>query len=243
MWEQIVKNNIQSTVALVFLFLIMLLTVGLAGFSISPTYEGIGVGVVVAVFLFIALFVIAKNDSMKLFAGSSVVPCDKNHAPVLFNVVEEMSIAAGLPKPPEIYIMDTPVPNAFATGVYIEKSSICVTKGLLELLDRNELQGVVAHEIGHILNRDVKYILFAGIMVSIIAFTARVLSKSNGRRSPSGSNSGGAFLAVLLLIVIIFAPILSRLFYFSLSRKREYLLLHQALLLPQRDMQLQAHQV
>ena len=223
MWEQIVKNNIQSTVALVFLFLIMLLTVGLAGFSISPTYEGIAVGVVVAVFLFIALFVIAKNDSMKLFAGSSVVPCDKNHAPVLFNVVEEMSIAAGLPKPPEIYIMDTPVPNAFATGVYLEKSSICVTKGLLELLDRNELQGVVAHEIGHIVNRDVKYILFAGIMVSIIAFTARVLSKSNGRRSSSGSNSGGAFLAVLLLIVVILAPILSRLFYFSLSRKREYL--------------------
>lgn len=221
MWDQIVKNNIQSIITMAFLLVLVLIMAGIMGFCLLGTGEGVVIGFFIALFIFIALYLSAKNNSVAFFAGSSVVKCDKKCAPVLFNVVEEMSIAAGLSNPPEIYIMDTSIPNAFATGICPEKASVCVTRGLLELLDRNELQGVVAHEIGHIVNRDIRYILSAGILVSIIAFMARAFSKSGGRRC-SSNNSGGAFL-ILFLVIGIFAPLLSRLFYFSLSRKREYL--------------------
>jgi heat shock protein HtpX len=157
--------------------------------------------------------------------------------PKLHNVVEEMAIAAGLPKP-RVYIMETEALNAFATGLSPQKSAIAVTRGLLNTLNREQLQGVVAHEMGHVLNLDTRYMVAVGIMVGLIALVSDVVlrmfrfgsysSSGSSRRSSSsdsGKGGGGAQLIVLaiMLVFLILAPIAAQLVRFAVSRQREYL--------------------
>jgi heat shock protein HtpX len=155
--------------------------------------------------------------------------------PMLHNVVEEMAIAAGLPKP-KVYIMESEALNAFATGLSPQKSAIAVTRGLMKALNREQLQGVVAHEMGHVLNLDTRYMVAVGIMVGLIALVSdavlrmfRFGSISGGsRRRSSGSDSkggGGAQLIVfaIMIVFLILAPIAAQLVRFAVSRQREYL--------------------
>jgi heat shock protein HtpX len=158
--------------------------------------------------------------------------------PMLHNVVEEMAIAAGLPKP-KVYIMESEALNAFATGLSPQKSAIAVTRGLLKTLNREQLQGVVAHEMGHVLNLDTRYMVTVGIMVGLIALVSDVMLRmfrfgsfgSSRRRSGSSNSSsdskggGGAQLIVLAIMVVflILAPIAAQLVRFAVSRQREYL--------------------
>ncbi len=156
----------------------------------------------------------------------------KEDFPQLYNVVEEMSIASGLPKVPDIYIVDDPAPNAFATGRKPENASIAVTSGLLQKLNRDELQGVVAHELGHVKNRDTMLMAIGGVLLGTIVILAYFASRmiffggmAGGRRSSRSSGGGGAQIIILIvgLVLIILAPIAAQLLYFALSRKREYL--------------------
>ncbi len=126
--------------------------------------------------------------------------------PVLHNVVEEMAIAAGLPKP-KVYIMESEALNAFATGLSPQKSAIAVTRGLLNTLNREQLQGVVAHEMGHVLNLDTRYMVAVGIMVGLIALVSDVVLRSmrfgsfgRSRRSSSSSSDskGGGGAAIIV---------------------------------------------
>jgi len=157
--------------------------------------------------------------------------------PMLHNVVEEMAIAAGLPKP-KAYIMESEALNAFATGLSPQKSAIAVTRGLLKTLNREQLQGVVAHEMGHVLNLDTRYMVAVGIMVGLIALVSDLVLRSfrfgsfsssgSSRRSSSDSNSkggGGAAIIVfvIMLVFLILAPIAAQLVRFAVSRQREYL--------------------
>ena len=157
--------------------------------------------------------------------------------PKLHNVVEEMAIAAGLPKP-RVYIMESEALNAFATGLSPQKSAIAVTRGLLNTLNREQLQGVVAHEMGHVLNLDTRYMAAVGIMVGLIALVSDVVlrmfrfgggrNSSSSRRSSSSSSSkggGGAALIVFVIMIVflILAPIAAQLVRFAVSRQREYL--------------------
>ncbi|MCK4837132.1 MAG: M48 family metallopeptidase, partial [Candidatus Aminicenantes bacterium] len=145
--------------------------------------------------------------------------------------VEEMKIASNLPATPKIYIIDEQAPNAFATGRKLEKSAIAVTTGLLVRLNRTELQGVIAHEMSHILNRDILFMTFAGIMLGSIVLISEVFLRSlwysggSSRRfrSQRSNKSGSGAIALLAIFLAILAPILSRIFYFTISRKREYL--------------------
>jgi heat shock protein HtpX len=153
----------------------------------------------------------------------------------LFNIVEEMTIAAQLPKPPKVYIIEDMTLNAFAAGRDPEHACVAVTAGLLAKLNRDQLQGVVAHEIAHIKNRDVLFMTMAGIMLgSIIMITEIFLrmmwySNMGGSRRYSSRNSskeeGAAKLIMLVvaLILAIVAPILAQMLYFASSRQREYL--------------------
>lgn len=147
------------------------------------------------------------------------------------NVVDEMSIAAGLPAP-KAYIIDDSGPNAFATGSSPARSSIVATRGLLEACNRDELQAVAAHEMSHIRNFDIRLMLVLAVLVGAVAlisdWTARGLFRSGGRRGSrrsGGSGGGGAALIILAvwLITVILAPILSQLLAMCVSRKREYL--------------------
>ena len=133
---------------------------------------------------------------------------------------------------PKVYIINDPAPNAFATGRNPKTASVAVTAGLLGRLNRDELQGVVAHEMSHILHRDILFVTLAGIMLGSVALLSQVFLRGmmygggSRRRYSSGDGKGGGGAAILLIIAIvvaILAPILTQLLYFALSRKREYL--------------------
>ncbi|HEY6581338.1 MAG TPA: M48 family metallopeptidase [Rubrobacter sp.] len=171
------------------------------------------------------------GDRMVL-AASRAREITHDDAPVLFNVVEEMSIAAGIPMP-KVYIVDDTAPNAFATGRSPEHATVAVTSGLLEKLDRDELQGVMAHEMSHVANFDIRYSMLVGILVGttvlISDFFLRGLWFGGGRgggRRGGGGNGGGQLQLIMMLVAIvlaILAPLFARLLQLSISRQREFL--------------------
>ncbi len=153
-----------------------------------------------------------------------------DEAPVLYNVVEEMALAGGLPVP-KVYIIDDTATNAFATGRDPEHASVAVTAGLLEKLDRDELQGVMAHEMSHVGNFDIRYAMLVGVLVGttvlISDFFLRSLWFGGGRRRMGGDRGGGGQIQIIMMLVgillAILAPIFARLLQLSISRQREYL--------------------
>jgi heat shock protein HtpX len=153
---------------------------------------------------------------------------EKKDAPQLFNVVEELSIAAGLPMP-AIYIIDDTAPNAFATGRDPKHASVAITTGLLQKLNRDELQGVMAHELSHVGNRDILYATMVGVLVGSIVMMSDFFLRSvfwggaRRRRSNSGGGAGGAIFLVIALVLAILAPIFAKLLQLAVSRQREYL--------------------
>ncbi len=233
MWELIQANKRKS----VFLFIGMaacLLTLGyFIGAAADPAEGGL-FGLFISSFIWIILSLVSffSGDSI-LLSASNAKEVSRDIHPQLFNVVEEMKIAANLPAVPKIYIIDEAAPNAFATGRNPEHSSVAVTAGLLSKLNRDELQGVVAHEMSHVLNRDILYMTCAGVllgsivMISDMFFRGMYRSSFSSSRYRSGSSRGGGqtqvFFIVLAVIAAILAPIFVRLLYFALSRKREYL--------------------
>ncbi|MCK4917503.1 MAG: M48 family metallopeptidase [Candidatus Omnitrophica bacterium] len=233
MWELIQENKKKSWLIFIYMGICLLLIGYLIGY-VWFSSQGAVYGIFLAICLWIILSLIsyASGDSILLFS-SHAKSVSHNIHPQLFNVVEEIKIAANLPVMPKIYIIDTPATNAFATGKTIENSSIAITAGLLSQLNRDELQGVIAHEMSHIINRDVMYMTFAGVMLGSITLLSQIFLRgmwysgsSRRYRSRSSSSGGGNAQIIAMIIALIFAilaPILARLFYFSLSRKREYL--------------------
>ena len=168
------------------------------------------------------------GDKMVL-AASRAKEITHDDAPVLFNVVEEMTIASGLPMP-KIYIVDDTAPNAFATGRDPEHASVAVTNGLLEKLDRDELQGVIAHEMSHVANFDIRYSMLVGILVGttvlISDFFLRGLWFGGGRGGGRRDGGGGQLQIIMVIIAVllaILAPLFARLLQLSISRQREFL--------------------
>ncbi len=220
------------------LMLIMAVVLVLLGYVIGLAAVGpegglFGVVIAAAIYLLLTLVSLASGDQI-LLAASGARPVTHDVHPQLFNVVEEMKIAAGLPAMPKIYIINDPAPNAFATGRSPQSASVAVTAGLLARLNRDELQGVIAHEISHILHRDILFVTLAGIMLGSIVLLSDIFLRgmfygSRGgsrRRYSSGGKGGGQAQLILLAIAIlaaILAPIMAYLLYFALSRRREYL--------------------
>lgn len=193
------------------------------------------VGIIIALAVWLMLWAVAyfQGDTI-LLTVASAKRINKEDHPRLYNVVEEMKIAAGLPKMPAIYIIDDPALNAFATGRDPEHASVAITSGLLQKLNRDELQGVIGHEIGHVKNRDVLLMMIAGVMVGTIvmlAWYAQMMLFFGGgtrtRRNSSSSGGGGGggqiIILAIALVLMILAPLAAQLIYFAISRKREYL--------------------
>ena len=226
MWEQIHANKIRSMMVVTVLAALLIVIGGAVGIVLGGPNAGM-VGAVVAFGLWFILWLttMSSGDQVLLsMARARELP--HGELPQLRNIVEEMTIASGLEKTPRIFVIDDPAPNAFAAGRKPENAVVAVTTGLLAMLDRDELQGVIAHEIGHIKNRDVALMTTAGIMLGAIVmlgeFTMRSLWWGGGYRSRSSNNSNGA-AAVIGILVIVLAPILAQVLYFALSRRREYL--------------------
>ena len=185
---------------------------------------GLGLAFVVGTISGLATYY--AGDRMVL-AASHAREVTHDDAPQFYNVVEEMAIAAGLPMP-KVYIIDDTAPNAFATGRDPEHASVAVTSGLLEKLDRDELQGVLAHEVSHVGNLDIRYAMLVGILVGttvlISDFFLRGLFFGGGdRRRQDGGGQIQLILMLLAIVLAILAPLFARIIQLSISRQREYL--------------------
>ncbi|MGH6960731.1 MAG: M48 family metallopeptidase, partial [Dongiaceae bacterium] len=188
----------------------------------------IGGGALVSIGLIASGVTFAFGGRLMLgLAGAREVTADEE--PMLNNIVEEMAIAAGLPKP-KVAVIETDVPNAFATGMDPKNAAIGVTRGLLAKLNRDELQGVIGHEMGHILNVDTRYMTAVAILVGLVALVCDVARRmmwygaaSGGRRSSREKGGGNIVLLVIFVVFAILAPIAAQLVRFAVSRQREYL--------------------
>ena len=195
-----------------------------------PVWSKAGVaaaGLMAAVSVGWSALSLAFGDKMVL-AMANAKQIDKADAPQLYNVVEEMAIAAGVPMP-KVMVLETDALNAFATGNKPGNGTIAVTRGLLNALSRDELQGVVAHEMSHLANLDTRYMVVVGVTVGLIALVCDMLLRSlawgRGNRGSSSDKKGGgaAILIILLIVVAILAPIAAKFVQMAVSRQREYL--------------------
>jgi len=224
MFEQIGKNRRNTFVligAMSALFLVVGYVIGMYFFG-NP-YGGIAIAAAVAVAM--SLFSYFGGDSL-ILAVSGAKQIQKEDHPQLFNVVEELSIAAGSPVP-KIYLIEDEALNAFATGRDPEHASVAITRGLLDKLNRDELQGVMAHELAHVTNRDILYSMMVGVLAGSIVMIADFLLRymfffGGGRRSNNREGGNGIFMIVGLALAIL-APIFATLIQLAVSRQREYL--------------------
>jgi len=188
-------------------------------------YAGVAISFLLALIMSLAAYY--SGDKMVL-AISRAKRIEKRDYPQLFNVIEELSVAGGLPMP-AIYVIDDTAPNAFATGRNPQHASVAITTGLMQKLNRDELQGVMAHELSHVGNRDILYATMVGVLVGSIAmisdFFLRSFFWSGGRRRRSDEKGGGigAILVIVAIALAILAPICAKLLQLAVSRQREYL--------------------
>jgi heat shock protein HtpX len=228
--------NRRNSILLAFVVIAFLAVFGFViGFSIgygSGNEVAFGIGalvIAVGIGSLSALFSYYGGDKLVL-ASSHAQEVTAEQAPQLYNVVNEMAIAAGVPMP-KVYIIDDPSPNAFATGRDPQHSSVAVTTGLLKELNREELQGVLGHEMSHVRNYDIRFTLFVGVMVGSIALLAgfflRYTFWFGGGRRGNDREGGGGGLGVILLVVGLVMAALSYFFgalvQMAVSRQREYL--------------------
>lgn len=225
--ERISRNKRNS----LFLIVIFLAFVAVFGYVIGWAWIGDPVGAIFGLVLAFIVGIVSglatyySGDRMVL-AASWAKEITHDDAPVLFNVVEEMAIAAGLPMP-RVYIIEDSAPNAFATGRDPEHASVAVTSGLLEKLNRDELQGVIAHEMSHVGNFDIRYAMLVGVLVGttvlISDFFLRGLWFGGGRGRGGGGGYAQLIMLVVAIVLAILAPLFARLLQLSISRQREYL--------------------
>ena len=225
MWEAIESNKRRSTV-LVILMGLLLLALGFAlGGAVDPRRGPVlGVAGALAVWFVLWMLALFQGDHI-LLATAGARRIEHQDAPLLFNVVDEMRIASALETMPEVYVMEDEIPNAFAIGRPPGRCAVAVTSGLLRILDRDELQGVIGHELGHLKNRDTVFMMLVGVMLGAIFLISDFFVRvrwAPRRRSRDDSGAGTVFM-ILAILLVIFAPILAQLIYFACSRRREYL--------------------
>ncbi len=232
MWEQIRSNQIRSIVLTIAMGILLLALGYFLGLYFMESGTG---GLILALIVWVIMSLVAYFQGDGIFlALSKARKIGRDDHPRLYNIVEEMKIASGLERMPDIYIIDDPALNAFATGRNPKKAAVAVTTGLLQKLNRDELQGVIAHEISHVVNRDVLLMVMCGVLLGTIVilawFATRMLffGGMGGGRSGSRSGAGGGGHAQLIilavaLVLMILAPIAAQFIYLAISRKREYL--------------------
>jgi heat shock protein HtpX len=228
-YTQIAANRRASWVLMLIVTLLLVALAGSAGYALGYGWAGIPFALVLAVLLGSGSYF--GGDRLVL-AASDAHEIDRANPPdatrQLMNVVEEMRLASGQPMP-RVYVIPDTAPNAFATGRDPKHASLAVTAGLLEKLDREELQGVIAHEMSHVRNFDIRFMLLIGVMVGSIALIAdwflRISFWGGGRRGGGRDRDGGggilALVFVLALVLSLISPIIARLVMLAASRRRE----------------------
>ena len=228
MWQAIRDNSRRSRLVIVLMAVLLLAIGALIGrvlFGPGGTAWG-GAGALAVWGALTAITFLGGEQVVLFTAGAREI--GREDAPRLWNVVEEMAVAAGLSSMPRVYVLDSYMQNAFAVGRTPQTARLVVTDGLIRCLTRDELQGVVAHEIGHIRNHDVRFMTIASVMLGSLTLLAdtcrRVLWFGGGRRGRiGGPPQVWAALIVLVFLAALLAPLCARLLYLACSREREFL--------------------
>lgn len=224
MYNQIALNK-RRTVILIAVFIAIILAIGYAVSFISSGDPYFYLIIALIFSLISALVGYYSGDKMALWT-TGAVPIQKEQNPYVYRMVENLCIAAGLPLP-KIYLIPDPAPNAFATGRDPKHSSIALTTGLIEQLENEELEGVIAHELSHIRNYDIRLMTIVVVLVGTIALLAdwslRASFFGSNRRSEKSDGRLGAIIAIIGVVLIILSPIIARLIQLAVSRRREFL--------------------
>lgn len=216
------ESNTRKTWFLITAFLIFIIALGWFFSYLLDSYFILIIAVLISVFMSLGSYWRSDKIVLKM---SKAAPVAKKDNPELYRIVENLCITAGLPMP-KIYIIKESQPNAFATGRDAQHAVIAVTRGLLAKLDRSELEGVIAHELSHIGNKDMLLGTVIVVLVGIVALFSNLflrISFFGGGRGRSSRDSGGMIFLVLGILTAILAPIAASLIRLSVSRKREFL--------------------
>jgi heat shock protein HtpX len=226
LYEQVAQNKRRSVLLVAGFVLFVALVV--AAFDLVLGGGPIGLAIALPIAAITAFASYWKSDRIAL-AVSRAHPADEEQYARLHNIVEGLCIAGGLPKP-RLYVVDDPAPNAFATGRNPRHAAVAVTTGLLEKMNRVELEGVIAHELAHVKNYDILVTTLAVTMVGVVALLAdigvRMLWWGGGRRRYGNNDHGGGGAALLMIpaiLLLILAPIVGRLMQAAVGRRREAL--------------------
>lgn len=227
LYQQISTNKRNSLLLVCFVLALVIGVVGLYSYAVNRDFSLPIIAAIVAIPS--SLIGYYSGDKIALFTNGAKELPDAG-APEVHNVVENLAITAGLPKP-KIYIIDSPALNAFATGRDPRHASIAITRGLLANLNRTELEGVLAHELSHVKNYDIRFALVVAIFVGFLAILSDIFLRATlyggfrGRRGGNreGNNQAGALLAIIGLILLIVSPMIAKLIQLAISRQREYL--------------------
>lgn len=233
-YQQIGANRRQSILLVLILTALLAVFGFVIGFALSGNWQGGLIALGIAVLLSLGLSGLSYFSGDKLvLTTSGAKEVDQQSAPQLMNVVQELAIAANIPMP-RVYTIDDTAPNAFATGRDPKHASVAVTTGLLQKLDREELQGVIGHELSHVRNLDIRFTLLVATLVGSIALLADFFLRftfwgsvtGGGRRSRSSNEGGGGIQLIMMVVGIVMAivaPIVAAFVQMAVSRQREYL--------------------
>ncbi len=223
LWTQADANKRRSA----FLILGFIFFVVAVGWLISYYYNS-------PIILLLAVIIAVVQSLVSYYSGDKIVlatskaqEIQKQDNPALWNVVENLAITAGLPMP-KVYIIPDNAPNAFATGRDPEHASVAVTTGLLDRLEKKELEGVIAHEMSHVGNLDIRLMTIVAILVSVVAIVSHMFLRAqwfgfSGRNRNNNNGEAGSILAILAIVGIILAPFVAMIVQLAISRKREFL--------------------
>jgi heat shock protein HtpX len=212
-------SNVRKTWFLMSMFFVIIVAIG---YVVSAIYGNPAIMYAAIVFSLVMNVGSYWYSDKLVLSMTGAIPADPVLHRELINVVENLSITAGLPMP-KVYVVNDPAPNAFATGRNPEHAVVCATTGLLQILNRVELEGVMAHELSHVGNKDMLVSTVAVVLAGFVAIVADMLMRSMMWGGGDRDNKVGVVFLVLGVIGIILAPIAAQLIQLAISRKREYL--------------------
>ncbi len=218
--DEITKNKIKSLILILIIAGFFVLLGYIIAKVLDPSYFFVVMIFSIIFSLSYTLISYYKSDKIAIMSVRAQ-PASRAHHKMFFDAAENMSIASGLPMP-KLYVMNSEQINAFASGRNPQNSVICVTTGALQKLNKQELEGVIAHEMSHIANFDIRFMTLAAVLIGMISIVAEIFLRSLWFSGSSGDNKKHPFLIILGLIFAILAPLAANLVSFAISRKREF---------------------